>query len=362
MNDDRRPEASPHRRVGDQRPMLRLFSLGGTIAMQASGTGGVEPAITGDELLRHVPEIADLADIVACQVRQVPSAHLTCTDIVELAELIHRAASSCDGVVVTVGTDALAEIAFGLDLLIGSSLPVIVTGSMRHPSQPGADGPANLLAAIQTCVSIGGRGVHVVMNDEIHAPVFVRKMHTSATNAFASPSLGPIGRVTEGRAEILVSNVLRPPRLRMPDRFIDVPVAFWNAMVGDDGLMLNALLEDRPAGLIVEALGGGHVTPAAAEKLEQLANRLPVLLTSRAGSGRVLQTTYGYLGSEIDLLARGIQSAGWLDGPKAYVFLKLVLGSGGSVETVRRLLHTSDIEEPAPPGRVQTRHPFADTR
>jgi L-asparaginase len=71
------------------------------------------------------------------------------------------------------------------------------------------------------------------------------------------------------------------------------------------------------------------------EKLEDLAGKMPVILASRTGGGEVLRATYGFVGSEMDLLERGLIYAGPLDGLKARLFLALLLRSGATQEEIR---------------------------
>jgi len=69
--------------------------------------------------------------------------------------------------------------------------------------------------------------------------------------------------------------------------------------------------------------------------LEALASRVPVILASRTGGGELLQKTYGFAGSERDLLARGLIPAGFLDGLKARILLSLLLAAGADLDGVR---------------------------
>jgi L-asparaginase len=71
-----------------------------------------------------------------------------------------------------------------------------------------------------------------------------------------------------------------------------------------------------------------------AEPLGSLAGEMPVVLASRTRVGEVLRNTYGFPGSETDLLERGLISAGMLDGPKSRLFLSLLLRSGAVKEEV----------------------------
>ncbi len=329
---------------------MTVISLGGTIAAtRARGDAasvGVTPQLGAQELVEAVPELRGVVELETVAFRQVPSGDITLTDLVELAgEISRRLDDGASGVVVTQGTDTIEETSFALDLLVRGDRPVVVTGAMRNPTLAGADGPANLLAAVQVASSdeACGLGTLVVFHDEIHAARFVRKMHSSSTGALRSPSAGPVGWVSEGRCRI----VLRLPRLERPSVVPggDIPpVALFTASVGDDLRMLTHVEASGYAGLVVEALGAGHVPARCAPLLGDLAQRMPVILATRTGAGEVLADTYGFPGSERDLIARGLIPAGFLDGPKARVLLSYALATTPDLGGVRRafaLFHAS---------------------
>ncbi|MFF4531594.1 asparaginase [Streptomyces sp. NPDC001407] len=296
-----------------------------------AGEGGVTPRLAGADLVAAVPGLDAEAEILVEDVRQVPGASLTFEDVAAVAERVCAAeASGVDGIVVTQGTDTLEETAFLLDLLHRGPTPVVLTGAMRPPQTPGADGPANLLAAVHTASSPAVRdlGVVVVFADEIHAARHVRKVHSTSTSAFASPGTGPIGHIVEGAVHLRVTPLRAPCVVApLPPQGQSARVEVLHAALGSDGLLLDGL-EDRLDGLVVAAFGAGHVPGNWTDRLEKLAARIPVVLTSRTGSGSVLSATYSFDGSESDLLGRSLISGGSLDPFKARLLLWAHLTAG----------------------------------
>ena len=308
---------------------MALFGLGGTIASLPTEviSDGVVPSIEASALVRSLPGLEDIAHVEGRTLRQMPSASFSFADLVEVVGEIDIAfGNGVDGVVVTQGTDNMEETSFVFDLLVSSTRPIVVTGAMRNPSLEGADGPANIRAAVAVAVSpLAERmGTLVVMNEEIHAARFVQKMHASSLSAFRSPAAGPLGVVVEGRVHLFA----RVEGLSLERPQGDVPpVALVRCALGDDGRIMSALAGLGYRGLVIEGFGGGHVPMSMVESLAQLAISMPVVLASRTGAGVVLNSTYGFAGSEIDLLSRGLISAGALDGLKARVVLSLALAS-----------------------------------
>ena len=313
-------------------PPVTVLSLGGTISSTKSGGPGVTPKLTGEELVEAVPELSGVASVSAASFRQMPSAELTMDDVVALSEEIKdRLDGGAAGIVVTQGTDTIEETSFVLDLLVDRDKPVVVTVAMRNPTLPGADGPANLLCAVRVAASEPARGLGtlVVFNDEIHAARYVQKTHTSNPATFSSPWVGPLGWISEETVRVAVRPVGRR-LVSLPEGTEDRPVALYTLGLGDDGRMLREIGRLGYEGLVIEAFGGGHVPSWTVETLENLALTMPVVLASRTRGGEVLKQTYGFPGSETDLLSRGLISAGPLPAFKARLLLSLLLRSGSS--------------------------------
>jgi L-asparaginase len=208
---------------------------------------------------------------------------------------------------------------------------------MRNADQPGADGPANLLSAVHVASSPTARdlGALVCFADEIHAARYVRKIDSIRTSAIASPGTGPVGLVVEGTARFHY-RFDRTPTVPLP---LSRParVELVTASLGSDGVMLDLLLGHREMpevdGIVVAAFGAGHVPSSWVGRLETLAARIPVVLSSRTG-GSVLSRTYGFAGSERDLLGRGLISGGCLDPYKARLLLLAHLAAEGDHEAI----------------------------
>ncbi|MGW4854309.1 asparaginase [Streptomyces sp. NPDC004288] len=305
---------------------VTVFTLGGTI----SARGGDAARMTGQEVLAG---LGAPADVVLRDFRRVPSSTLSFEDLAALADEVREAVADGSGVVVVQGTDTLEETAFLLDLLCTTEQPIAVTGAMRRPDLPGADGPANLAAALAVAADPACRnlGVLVVLADEIHAARLARKTHTTSVATFASPGGGPLGAVVEGEPRVL----LRPavPTTLCPLKLDpSVRVALVTLSLGDRGELLDAV-DDRFQGLVVAAFGGGHAPAPLVEPLADLARRIPVVLASRTGGGATLTDTYRSPGSEHDLLHHGLIPAGPLDPAKARILLHTLISSGAAAPT-----------------------------
>jgi L-asparaginase len=297
--------------------------------------------------------------------RSKPGASLTIDDLTELAALAARQIDTgAAGVVITQGTDTIEESAYALDLLHAGPEPIVVTGAMRNPTLAGADGPANLLASITVAASPAARnlGCLVVLADEIHAARRVRKTHSTSIATFASPNAGPLGYLVEGQAHIvnqLTSRHALPP----PTPGTAPRVGLYTATLGDEGAVL-AAVADQLDGLVIAGFGVGHVPERWLPTLTQVAARIPVVLASRTGGGPVLTSTYGFPGSERDLLNRGLIASGLLHPYKARILLHLMLKASADREQIQsgfaaagELAHPASWPWPSP---VQHGDPTAE--
>ena len=188
------------------KPHVVVLATGGTIA--GAGASAVNSAtytaakVPVDKLLAGLPELANYANVTGEQVFQIASESFTNDNLVTLAKRVSALVkqSDVDGIVVTHGTDTLAETAYFLSLTVNTDKPIVVIGSMRPGTALSADGALNLVDAVSVAGSkdAKGKGVLVTMNDEIQTARDVNKDVNIKTNAFQS-QWGPLGMVVEGK-------------------------------------------------------------------------------------------------------------------------------------------------------------------
>lgn len=334
MPDEPAPASAPK----PHPPRVVVLGLGGTIAMTGDSSGGVVPDLSAEQIVAAVPGLdATRIAVEVVDLMREPSGSLSFGDLDDVARAVDAAMEGgANGVVVVQGTDTIEETAYLLDLDHRRARPVVVTGAMRSPGAAGADGAANLLAAVQVAASqvARGSGVLVVLADEIHAAARVRKTHTTSGATFQSPDGGPLGYVVEGRARIVNRSTWRLtlPPLEGPAGAVEVAVVPMT--LGDTGVTLDALA-GRVDGMVIAGFGAGHVPVTMVEALDEIASRIPVVLSSRSNGGSVLARTYAFPGSESDVLARGMVSAGFLDPLKSRILLRRLLLAGSDDARIR---------------------------
>lgn len=313
-----------------------IMNTGGTISMAADQASGAVRSQEQHPLQHILPHLGSYG-IEMVDVLGLPSPHITPEHMLQLAQKIKITLEQEDiqGVVVTHGTDTLEETAYFLDLVIDTQKTIVVTGAMKSSNVLGADGPANLVAAIRVVAhpESGNRGVLVVLNDEIHEARYVTKTHTSNLSTFQSPQYGPVGLLTTKKVHFLGHPL---PRTYYPVEKITSHIPLIKVVSGMRPDWLSYLLHQDVDGLVIEAFGAGNVPPSIVPVLQEFLNiKKPVVLVSRSIHGFV-DDLYDYEGGGHQLSQMGIIFAEGLNGPKARLKLMVVLESTRDLSTLKQ--------------------------
>ncbi len=325
-------------------PRIAVVATGGTIAGAGTAPGDAASAayrsavVSADELLAAVPGLQRLAALRAEQLFQIDSADFTDDKLLQLAR---RVAALCaqddvDGVVVTHGTDTMEESAYFLHLTVQSAKPIVFTGSMRPGTATAADGPANLLHAVAVAAhaSSAGRGVLVVMNEEVHSARDVAKVHAMRLDAFASPH-GPLGLVVEGVPRWYRA-VTRPHTTTSEFDIAAIDALPLVGVVTSHGNMRRELFDAWVAAgarAIVHAGFGGGTVPEYLKPVfaELCARGVPVVRCSCVGAGPVIRN------ANFDDDACGSIAADDQNPPRARLLAALALTRSPDVHELQRV-------------------------
>jgi L-asparaginase len=298
-----------------QKRNITILATGGTIAgAAATGTqSGYQSGAVGiDAMVAGVPGITDLANIKGEQVSNVGSQDISFEIMLKLAKRINELLPSpdVDGIVITHGTDTMEETAFFLNLTVKSDKPVVLVGSMRPSTAVSADGPLNLYNAVAVAAdpNAKGRGVLVVMNDQIHAAHSLTKTSTTAVQTFMSPLRGLAGVTAYGKndwyntppwkhtdqSEFDIASVNKLPR---------VDVVFADADMSAD--LIDASVNAGAKGIVIAGVGNGNMNKASLEAAGRAAKKgVMVVRSSRVATGLVDRNVevnddqYGFVASD----------------------------------------------------------------
>jgi len=333
--------------TGTGLPKVAFIGTGGTIsslgrdALDILDYTATDRRLEAGGILEVVPELATVATMVPVPFRAVPSPAIGFSEWRDLVLLCERLAAEhpdLAGIVIGHGTATLEETAYALSLTLTVDVAVVLVGSQRPLSALSTDAKLNLVAAVRAAAapSSRGRGVLVVLNDEIQAAREVTKTSVARLQTFRTPDFGVLGHV-DGDS---VRYYRRSERATAPGTPFDIRalpalprVDISYGYADADGTAVRAFQAAGARGLVSAGLAPGMTPPAEAEALEAAAAAgLLVVMSTRAGSGVVPLTTR--------LRSRGILSADNLTPQKARILLALALTVTHDREAVARLFDT----------------------
>jgi L-asparaginase len=172
--------------------------------------------------------------------------------------------------------------------------PVVLVGAQRPASALGTDAGMNLVNALRLAGSqeAGGKGVLVLLNDEIHAARDVVKTSTYRVQTFRSLDFGALGHVDgDGvhfyRAALgahMPDGPFASRELALPLPRVDIVYSY----AGADGALVEAAVAAGARGIVSAGFAPGSPTPAQRTAFERAVKASVIIVQcSRAFSGRV---------------------------------------------------------------------------
>ncbi|MBI4483565.1 MAG: asparaginase [Acidobacteria bacterium] len=313
-------------------PLVKVVATGGTIAHLPTHY------ISGADLVAAIPDVKKYARLDVEEFSRVGSASITIAEWMRLARRINQILESekeVRGVVVTHGSNTLAETGYFLSLTVKSRKPVVLTAAQRLHNSLSADGPRNFLDAVRTAIAeeAVGKGVLLVTNDEINAAREVTKTMSYRVNTYSSRDLGDLGFVDEDR----VTFYRAPLRRHTVDSEFDLSglqslprVDIIYVAADMDGALVEAAVKAGSQGLVLAGFPTGSPAPGMQKALKEAAEKgLPLVMTNRGGEGRITEIREG----------QGYQFIGGdnLSPEKARILLMLALTRTKDLGELRRI-------------------------
>jgi len=273
------------------KPQVLIITTGGTIASKTNA-----PLIEGHELIQAVPELNKYATVEVDEFVNIGSSKMTPLIWLQLVKHIKTALDSnpkIKSVIITHGTDTMEETAFFLNLTHQSKVPIVLVGSMRSSNEISADGPANLINAVRVGISPDaiGKGVLVVMNDNISAGRDLLKMNNRRVDAFPSTELGYIGfcdpeKVTFYRSPIKRHTLESEFNVYDLDSLPNIDII--QDFAGFDPKILTYFTNRPNQGLVISSFAGGRLSLGLGQIFKFPATHKPIVISSSIKGGRIM--------------------------------------------------------------------------
>jgi L-asparaginase len=310
---------------------ITIVATGGTIAGAGESATGAKynsSQLLIEQIASAIPGIDKLANIKTDQLLNIASQDMNDESWLKIVKEVNNLLDdkNVDGIVITHGTDTLEETAYLLNLTVKSKKPIIVVGSMRPSTSISADGPINLYNAVALAASkeAEGKGVLIVMNDEIFSARDASKTNTTSVHTFKANNSGTIGRVHYGKSQIYYT----PNRIHtknseftnIKDLSVLPKVEIAYMYAGQDAIIIDNLVASGAQAIVIAGVGDGNVYKDALPKLIEASKKGVVIVrSSRGGSGFVEANT------EINDDEYGFITADNLSPQKARILIKVAL-------------------------------------
>lgn len=324
-------------------PRIKILGTGGTIASKganSSVTAGYHVDLTIQDMLSSIPDISGVCEIEYEQLCNVDSKDIDEALLFKIYDGVARSLQSFDGIVITHGTDTMAETAFFIESTLDvGDVPVVFVGSMRPSTSVSADGPMNLYQAI--CIAANpnsrGRSIMVSLNDQISAGYYITKSNANSLDSF---------NTRQGYLGNFVNNEIHyyyPPakpqgchkfKLKVSsemESFTFPKVCILYAHQAFTTGILD-LIVSHYDGIVIATMGAGSLPEAVSQRCLKLDTPIVFSKRSRDGMVPIANLPYSAEGQTSNIIA-----SGYLNPEKSRILLQLCLHNKYSMEEIRHV-------------------------
>jgi L-asparaginase len=331
--------------TNDRLPPVIILSTGGTIAGRGGSTMSLSEykagSLHGSELVQAVPELSQFARVRVEDICNVGSPNITFAmwrTLLGRVDTLFAQDAALAGIVITHGTSTIEETAYFLNLTVKHDRPVVFVGAQRPATALSPDGPLNLVNAVRVAIDAKsrGRGVLVVLNDEINSARDVTKSNTYRVETFRSGELGFLGYVDQDKVAYYRTPDNRHTihsefDLKTVDEFPPVEIVY-SAVESNTPLLIEAMQQAGVRGIVFAATGAGTLSDRDKDAIRRSRDRslnTVFVRSTRVGNGRVIgRKEY----DELDVIP-----ADNLNPQKARILLMLALTRTNEVRELRRI-------------------------
>ncbi len=238
----------------------------------------------------------DLKNEIKVEIRtftQKISHELTMDEILNLALYIQELIdlNSCDGIVVTMGTNALEDVSFFINLVINTKKAIVFTGAHFPQGSLNFDGRKNLYNALLLASADNaiGLGVLVTFNDYVVTARDATKSTPGIINGFSIDGNGVVGYMVGDKfylktipnhrhtfkSEFVISKISNFP-----------PISVIYAHLGMDNSYIRFSISSGIRGIISAGYGKGYQSKVISQALhEAVLQGVVVVRCARTGRG-----------------------------------------------------------------------------
>lgn len=325
-------------------PHVVLVSLGGTISGTAKERLNVTnygaPRLNPDDWVAALPELALVARVTTEDLREpegqngpeIPHWMAVARRLQALA-----ADESVDGIVVTHGTNVMADIAYFMHLTVSIEKPVVFVGAQRPWTGLSGDGPLNLYNAVRVAASPDAwrKGVLQAMNQNVHSARDVTKTSAYRVQTFQGVDTGLLGVADPDVVKFFTEPTRRHTTTSefniasLPESLPAVEMLY--AYSDAPGYLIDALVEHGVRGIVIDGVGAGSLGSFDEAVKAAQQKGVVVVATARTYGGRVQDTPRRH--------EAGVIPGDNLPPEKAKILLQLALAKTHDPDELRRVFN-----------------------